>query len=336
MNPAAVYIIVLNYNSWRDTIECLESLIEQDYPDFKIVVVDNGSVNDSVFQLESWTKTITENRGINANRILYHQHQFIEQETHDNSLISFIWSDHNGGYAAGNNIGIRYSNLLSKDHYLWLLNNDTIVFKDTLSILTGFFQNNKAKNVGLVGCLQLFYHDPTRIQCTYGRYNKNTGLPEQMGENQALLRPVVIKQEDIHYLSGACLLTRSNVLEKVGLLSEDYFLFFEELDIAYRMKKAGYTLLFCNETHILHKHGTSIDGKSQKGSDASPLGNYHHFKSKFIFARKHHKKRLPLYLFISALQVGNRLFKGKFKNAIAAIKGVKDGIIKHGLTTTQQ
>lgn len=335
MTPA-VYIIVLNYLSWRDTIECLESLLEQDYTNYKIVIVDNGSLNDSVFQLESWALNTAAPKGISCNRLSYRDGQFIEHEMHDNSLIHFIRSEHNGGYAAGNNIGIRYSNLQSKDHFLWLLNNDTIVFKDTLTTLTGFFNSNIARNVGLVGCLQLFYHDPSRIQCTYGRYNKTTGLPEQIGENQPLSIPIVINQEDIHYLSGACLLTHSHVLEKVGLLSEDYFLFFEELDMAYRMKKAGYTLLFCNDTHILHKHGTSIDGKSQKGSEASSLGNYHHFRSKFIFARKHHKGMLPLYLFISALQVGNRLIKGRFKNASAAIKGMTAGIGYHKMTMTQR
>lgn len=326
MEPGAVYIIVLNYNSWQDTIECLQSLLKQDYPHYKIIVVDNGSPNDSVTQLERWALATATVQGWHYDIIQYSQGNYAHIQTQENSVIQFIWSDSNKGYASGNNIGIRYSQLQAKDHYLWLLNNDTTVFEDTLSVLVNFYNRNKDKNVGLVGCLQLFYHDPTLIQCLYGKYDKRTGLPHQLGENEKLSLPVVINQADIHYLSGACLLTHNSVLEKVGLLSEDYFLFYEELDIAYRMKSAGYTLLFCNETSILHKHGASIDGKSNKGSEASPLGNYHHFRSKFIFAKKHHRNMLPLYVAISGLQFCNRLLKGKFKNAGALVKGVKDGI----------
>ena len=326
MSHPAVYIIILNYNSWPDTIECLESLLAQDYSNYKIIVVDNGSPNDSVPQLKAWSATAAMQYGIGFDFIHYQHGQFTAKQVREDSRISFIWSENNGGYASGNNIGIRYSYLRSKDHYLWLLNNDTIVMKDTLSILVDFFRRNASGNVGLIGCRQLFYHDPTLIQCLYGKYDKKTGLPKQLGENQKADIPVIIDQKDIHYLSGACLLTHSRVLNKVGLLNEDFFLFYEELDIAYRMRKAGYSLLFCNETSILHKHGTSIDGKSAKGSEASPFANYHHFRSKFIFAKRHHKNMMPLYLFISGIQVVNRLAKGKLRNAAAVIRGVKAGL----------
>jgi GT2 family glycosyltransferase len=328
MNPAGVYIIVLNYNSWLDTIECLESLLQQEHDHYKIIVVDNGSANDSMQQLESWSQTAAMQYGISFDTLLYQQEQFIEKEIKENSRVSFVWSDTNSGYASGNNIGIRYSYLQSKDHFIWLLNNDTIVLKDTLQHLVACYeQSNGQKKTGLVGCLQRYYHNPSQVQCLYGQYNPFLGLPKEYGSGYAVEAINSLPDKPIDYLSGACLLTHTDVLKETGLLCEDYFLFYEELDFARRLQKAGYALVFCRTTSILHKHGMTINGGTKKAG-ATPLADFHHFRSEFIFVRKFYRSYLPLYLFICGLQLTNRLIKGKFKNIPYVIKGVSAGLKK--------
>src|SRR3989338_3576803 len=104
-NLPLVAISVLNYNNWKDTIECLESLLRLDYPNFRLIVVDNCSPNDSVKEIRRWA------------------------ERKDSNSLTFIESAKNLGYAGGNNLAIRHG----LDHgarYVWILNNDTIVSKD--------------------------------------------------------------------------------------------------------------------------------------------------------------------------------------------------------------
>lgn len=326
MHPADSYIVLLNYNSWQDTIECIESLLKQKYEGiYHIIVVDNASTNDSREQLLHWATTVTPVYNIDYSHLLYQEGQFIHVNVKPHATISFIWSQFNGGFAYGNNIGIRYSNLNSSDHFLWLLNNDTIVMEDTLQELVNFYiTQNKSKKTGLVGCLQRYYHNPEIVQTMYGKYNTWLGLPKEHGAGQPVTVVNQILDKEIDYLSGACLLTHTDVLKEVGLLCEDYFLFYEELDFARRLQKAGFSLAFCPTTSILHKHGASINGLT-KGS-ATPFADFHHFRSEFIFVRKHYRSYLPVYLFVCGLQLTNRVIKGRFKNIPYMIKGVEAGL----------
>lgn len=324
MQPADTYIVILNYSSWKDTIECLESLLQQQYSgSFHLVVVDNASANDSREQLLHWADISLQQTGYN--QLLHHENVFTAITTTENSPVSFIWGSHNGGFAYGNNIGIRYSYLHSNNHFIWLLNNDTVVMQDTLEQLTRFYtERNQIQKTGLIGCLQRYYHNPELVQTMYGKFNPMLGLPKEHGAGLPVSAVPDIIDQQIDYLSGACLLTHTTVLNEVGLLCDDYFLFYEELDFARRLQKAGYSLAFCSTTSILHKHGVSINGLT-KGS-ATPFADFHHFRSEFIFARKHYKAYLPMYLFICGLQLTNRLIKGRLKSIPQVLKGVEAGL----------
>jgi GT2 family glycosyltransferase len=326
MDPDKVYIVVLNYNAWEDTIECVQSLCRQSYPLYEIIVVDNQSANDSRLQLLRWAKEQSDACFLPGFNVLdYTNGRFVPVQVQEHTHLTFIWSDKNGGFAYGNNIGIRYSFVQSKRHFIWLLNNDTVVLNDTLKTMVDFFeQHNRSGKVGLAGCLQRYYHNPNMVQTMFGRYNAWLGLPREYGAGLPVEEAKQLPQNNIDYLSGACLLTHSSVVEEVGMLSEDYFLFFEELDFARRLKLAGYGLLFCSNTSILHKHGMSINGGTKDG--ATPFGDYHHFRSEYIFARKFYKPYIPLYLLVAGMQLANRLLKGRFKNMRSLVSGVKAGL----------
>jgi GT2 family glycosyltransferase len=324
-----VYIVVLNYNTWLDTIECLQSLLQQQFSSYEIIVVDNCSNNDSRFQLLEWGKENIKKIGGQQNFDFtvseYKNNSFISLKRAENAILHLVWSDKNGGYAYGNNIGILYSRYHSSMHFIWILNNDTVVMPDTLSKLRSCF-NTTGWNVGLVGCIQTYYNQPQRVQCLYGVFNSTWGITKEQGVGIDIKDSNQYRGRPIDYLYGACLFTHTSVLDQVGLLSEDYFLYFEELDFATRLKKEGLLLVCCFEANILHKQGgsTGTDGKPM--TFITPFSDFNTFRSKFIFARKFYKNYILLYLFVSCLQILHRVVKGKFKNATAVIKGIFHGL----------
>lgn len=326
MDTDKVYIVLLNYNAWQDTIECVQSLLRQNYASYEIIVVDNASANDSRNQLLNWAKHQTvEAAPLPYQLFTYHASQFEPVIQQPGSRINFIWSDKNGGFAYGNNVGIRYSMQQKQPHFIWLLNNDTVVQENTLATLVACFKTQSATGkTGMVGCLQLYYHDPSIVQIMYGRYNYRFGLASEYGARMPVDQALQLPPKPVDYLSGACMLTHSSVIEQTGGLSEDYFLFFEELDFAVRLKRAGYALLYCPETSILHKHGISINGGSIKGT--RPFADYHHFRSEYIFVRKYYRQYIVFYFLVTALQLANRLIRGRSKNLQALLKGVRAGL----------
>ena len=157
----SVYIIVINWNGWKDTIECLESIQRNVYDNYRIILIDNGSNDNSIDIVKSWAagKTVVDSIYLNKQSVCKPIHiveydkataeiggiTSLEAEMFDNSSYNnlvIIKNIENIGFAAGCNIGIRYA-LESGAEYVWLLNNDTFIEKESLSILVNFQENNK-------------------------------------------------------------------------------------------------------------------------------------------------------------------------------------------------
>jgi len=189
MNYPKVAIIVLNYNGWKDTIECLESVLRNDYPNYQVIVVDNGSPDNSMEYIKAWAEGRQEVLTPEPNNPLYHlSHPPVKkpisyiyytreeaenggnfeleesltkdwQEQRNFSNIEliptspypliFIQTGENLGFTGGNNVGIRYG--LAKDDcdYFWLLNNDTVIDKNTLTEMVKLAESNE--KIGMVG-----------------------------------------------------------------------------------------------------------------------------------------------------------------------------------------
>ena len=182
-----VHIIVLNWNGWRDTIECLESLFHQDYPDYTVVVCDNGSSDHSLQKIAEWANAQIPAESTNPqlshlllppHKTPIPYHELTREEAESSSAsgrlpLILIQNGANVGFAAGNNVGLRYALADPNCQYCWILNNDTVVEPNALSAMVRLMQ--QMPEVGLCGSLNLDYYDPDLVQAQGGMiYNRWT------------------------------------------------------------------------------------------------------------------------------------------------------------------
>lgn len=241
-------VIILNWNGKQDTLECLASVYRIDYPDFRVVVVDNGSADDSVATIkQAYPEAIVLETGSNL------------------------------GYAGGNNVGIRWALENGFDGIL-LLNNDTVVDPH---LLTAFSKaNEQFPDAGVFGAKIYFFSDPDVLWFAGGLW-----MPEAlrfthvgMGERDG---PKFSQPRVFDYLTGCALYARSKVFRDVGLLDENFFLTYEETDWCYRARGRGYKCMFVPDAKLWHKVSASF------GGGTSPIVTYFMTRNKLIWAKKH-------------------------------------------------
>jgi GT2 family glycosyltransferase len=320
-----VYIVLLNYNGFLDTMECLESVLKLSYKNFQIIVVDNSETQTCFENLTNWAlgnftvkETAFENLIFPLEQkpidfCAISENELLEKEL--NHKIVFVKANHNKGFAAGNNIALRYVlQFGSQDSYIWLLNNDTVVDKEALTAIVFQMVQCQEKKC-IYGTPLLEYYNPTKIQSIGGIYNKKTGLSSHFGEGNTKEDyktnfDEVIK--NIDYPIGASVLIKLPFLKELGLLSEEYFLFFEGLDWVHRAKAIGGKFTILNYFGVFHKQGGSTKSKfKEKKSEFIDLIS---LNSRILFAEKFNKKNLLLIqLSILTLTLGKRVLQGNFK-----------------------
>ena len=215
-NPR-VNCIVVNWNGWRDTLECQNALKKCTYPSLSLIVVDNGSTDDSVAQIRAAFPGVL-----------------------------LLESGRNLGFAGGNNIGIRHG--LGQADYVWLLNNDTKPAPDALSALVA--KANTDEQIGAVASICYYADSPSNVQVWAGaRVNLWFGYCRNATEPQ--------KDEWFDALYGASMLIRRAPLEDVGLLDQGFFLYCEETEFCLRLRKNGWRLAAAPDSMVLHKAGAS-------------------------------------------------------------------------------
>lgn len=243
-----VSIVILNWNGKDDTVECLASIRQLDYPNYDVVVVDNGSSDDSV--------------------------DVISRQYPEATLLQ---TGANLGYAGGNNVGIRWA-LEHGAEGLLILNNDTIVSPDLVS---AFVHARNSVPAGSVLGAKIYYYDrPDTIWFAGGRWNKESNSIEHIGSGEKD-GPDFDRIIEIDYATGCALFADASVFEDVGLLNEDYFLTFEETDWCYRARAKGHKCIFIPEARLWHKVSSSF------GGEESPLVSYFIARNKLLWAKTH-------------------------------------------------
>jgi GT2 family glycosyltransferase len=281
-----VTVVLLNWNGWKDTLACLDSLLLQDYPNASIVVVDNASTNDSRERILEWTGGNGSRRAVEVGHASSPE-PLPRLDAHD---VVYIQSPVNGGFAAGNNLGIRLAVARGAD-YVWILNNDTEVEASALSALVRCAEADPT--IGMCGSL-LVYHDARdqlqSVGGTHFKYWRATGHPLGGGLDPRQPGLEKVLREPLSYIAGASLLARATMIAEVGPFEERYFLYFEEIDWAARARR--WRLAVALDSIVYHKEGGSI-GTSTRNR-RSPLAQYYLHRNLLLFYSRFHKLKLPV------------------------------------------
>lgn len=246
MPSPKVIALVLNWNLVDDTLHCVESLRQSDYAHLEVVVVDNGSDPPLFQQLCSGLPNGT----------------------------TLLRSEENLGFAAGNNLGLRYA----LDHgadYVFVINNDTLVDPVMVSQVVAAAQANP--QAGLLGPIIYYMSAPDSVWFAGYRFSHGIYVLRRGLRLSAPLKPV----EDVDFVSGCGVLMSRALLEKVGLFATDYFMYYEDLDLCFRAREAGFRILCVTGARMWHAVSTSTGGTD------SPLKQYYQVKSSLIFYRRH-------------------------------------------------
>ncbi|OGU12894.1 MAG: hypothetical protein A2075_15565 [Geobacteraceae bacterium GWC2_58_44] len=313
-------VILVNWNGWRDTLECLESLLDLDHPDFRVVVCDNGSADDSLRQISGWAK---------SRRPGFSEYRRGEAEAGGDPCcdhwLTLIDTGENLGFAGGNNVGLRYALARGGFGYFWLLNNDTAVEPDALTHLVE--RMRQAPAIGICGSTVKLYHDRQRTQALGGGYYcRWIGLPWHYGRFtrwEGAIDPKGRAESRMNYVEGASMLVSRRFLEEIGLLNEEYFLYFEEPDWAARAK-GRFELGYAPKSVVYHKVGGSIGTRSNPAKK-SLICDFYNIRNRILFARKCHPATLPTIYLALVPEILLRLLCGRWSRV-----GMILGLMLHG------
>lgn len=296
MENPKVSIVIVNWNGWEDTIECLESIYKIDYPDYDIILVDNHSYDDSVKRIK---------------------------EHFEGKVFIVIENEENYGFAEGNNIGIRYALKYSNPKYILLLNNDTVVDEDFLKELVN--EGEKNEHVGILGPKIYYYDKPKAIWSAGCKISWKFARGIQIGTYE-VDKGQYDDQKEVEYVSGSAFLIKTDVVDEIGLMDKNYFLYFEESDWTLRANQAGYKSLYVPNAKVWHKVSQSGGGISK------PIGLYYITRNRWIFMKKWAKKGnygiFIIYQLLGALifPIILSVYYRNFKLFSAYYKGLNKGI----------
>jgi len=330
-------IILLNWNGWRDTIECLESVFRLSDVDFRVIVCDNASTDGSLDNVKRWARgeLAAECQNPKLSHLVYpgcpkpipysewdRDQAQRGQIFDDGSRLILINNGSNLGFAGGNNVGLRLALRDPACQFFWILNNDTVVEPSAMAALLKRIRQQP--EVGLCGSAIHSYTNPDEVYVMGGRkFSKWSGRSRLPSGRITRGRPSV--RVEIDYVEGASMLVSRAFLEKVGLLEESYFLYFEEVDWAARAR-GKYLLGFSPESVVYHKEGASI-GSSQERGKRSLVSVQWMTRSKVLVTRRFWPWALPTVMATVALGSLERLLRGDWRRAGSILASAWRGLI---------
>jgi len=274
-----VDVLVLNWNNWKDTNECLASLQGLDYDNWKVIVLDNGSTDGSVECI---------------------RRHFPEVEVME--------LGENLGFAKGNNAGIRLA-LERGAEYVWLLNNDTTVDPNALRALVE--RADTDPKIGAVGSAIYSMGEPSHLQAWGG------GHVSWLGRSHHFTGPV--RDERVQFLTGASLFLRCSAVRQVGLLDEGFFMYWEDADYCFRMRRAGWNLAVSGDSRVWHKEQGTV-GKQSERLD------FQFSKSAVRFYKRNSDIPLLPITITVFLRIAKRVVAGDWKAVRAVFRGASAGV----------
>jgi len=269
MRTMDLSIIIINYRTYEFTKKTIDSIINKKYSfNYELIIVDNASGDNSLESLKKdYYKKI------------------------DTGLIKFISNNENKGFAYANNLALKQTN----SKYILLLNSDTKIINDCLEKCLKFMDTDK--NIGALGCKVMLSNGSLDKACRRSYPNVKVSFYRMTGLSHIFPKSKRFNKYNLTYLdengiydvdclSGAFMLLRSEVLNHVGFLDENFFMYGEDIDYCYRIKKNGWKVNYYGEAKVIH-----YKGASSKKQESKLL--YEFYKSMHIFYNKHYEKEYP-------------------------------------------
>lgn len=288
-----VVIIILNWNGWEDTIECLDSVYQITYPNFEVIVADNGSENESIKKIKDYTNGkivrssnfFSYSKKNNFLNYIEYSKEGIKIDMKKNEVnylpswknLILINNGKNLGFSEGNNIAIKFSLKKMNPEYILLLNNDTVVDKEFLGELVKVAESDK--KIGFVGPKTYYYDYHGRkdvINFAGGQLVMWKGKSVHIGMNE-IDQGQYDKVSNVDFVEGSCILASREAIESIGYLDSSYFLYYEEIDWCMRAKKAGFRMIYAPKAIIWHKVAAS---------QRKAISEYYKSRNRLIFTRK--------------------------------------------------
>jgi GT2 family glycosyltransferase len=291
-----IAIIIVNWRGWRDTVECLHSLLALRNAKYRVIVCDNNSGDASVDMIEKWargefTPQLTGSAWAEIREFdrlphpvsyqrVGHGENIAQLANGSEPLVTIIEADANLGFAGGTNAGLRHAMTDPRFTHFWLLNNDTVVHADAAAMLLS--RGEECHQIGLCGSRIMRFDDPGKIQaCGGSRYEWGRAWGHAILDSPFDRDHV---ESQLSYISGASTFATRSFVEQVGLLSEDYFLYFEEMDWVVRAAER-FCLAYAPQSIVYHKEGKSIGSSSF--DRPSNLSLRYMTANRLVFTRKY-------------------------------------------------
>lgn len=290
-----VYILILNWNNAEDTIDCLRAVFKTDYPDYQVVLLDNGSADGSEEKIRQWVSGAgigfarydrgRPARGREANGGVRPGAESAAKNK--KPFLVFIQNGENLGYAGGNNVGLEFALARGDMGYAWVLNNDTLPETGALGAMVACLE---AMGTGMAGPKLLYFDRPGIFQmaggCRISPFLGNASLIAGGQKDDGKWDTAF----ELDCVCGASLLAKKEVIEAVGLLEPKYFLYWEDADWGIRARRAGFRLLYCPAAKVLHKEGATAGAMSAKS-------DYYWVRNGLYFTKRFYPWLLPLVPF---------------------------------------
>ena len=294
MRNVDLSIIVVNYNTFKLTKETIDScLAEPTHYTYEIFLVDNKSTDDSLEKLEEYFK-----------------------DEISRGTIRVIANSHNDGFAKANNLAIEQA----EGEHILLLNSDTLIKEATIDKCMDYITEGIHADVGALGCKVSLADGsldkackrsfPNPVNSFYRLFHIKTGSENDNYNLDNLDDDGVY---EIDCLVGAFMLVRKTTIDDIGLLDDIFFMYGEDIDWCYRIKQAGWKVVYFGESEIIHCKGASSEDEESK--KRNPKLIYEFYRAMYIFYRKHYTKKYNIFLNIAVyIGIGLLLVVNLVKN----------------------
>ncbi len=335
-----ITIIILNFNGWRDTVECLESLFQIDYSNFDVIVLDNCSSDDSILKIVEYAKG---QLAVNSKFVSFNKKSLSLFKLSVENVSSFdklayerftcverlvlLTNKHNDGFAKGNNLAISFALQNLGSDYVLLLNNDTVVDRSFLREIAAVAES--VKNVGIIGPKIYHYNYSGRSDVIYyagedidiGRAAEG----KRYGFND-IDRGQYNHIREVDKIDGACMLIKTEVFKRSGFLESSFFVYWEDSDFCYRVKKDGFKIVYVPTARLWHKWASTIGGIN------NPTRIYYYTRNRYVFLARNFRGAIKidflLYLlgYNFWLNIGYFIKLRSIKGLSSFLRGSFDGL----------